>query len=194
MENVKEDLRIKRTKKLLCTALMDLMQNTSFDKLSVNEICEKAMVHRAKFYNHFNDKNDLLNYALDNLQEELFEKSIEKETYNSQKEMYMALIECVIDFMIENRQKLVLIFRNSPEKMAFFVSSTIKLSIRYLLGKNKYKHEHLLPVDIIVNFFTGGVTMIGIDWLESQKPYTKTEILNFFDIILNENMFKKIDK
>lgn len=191
MEQEKEDLRIKRTRKLLCISLMDLMQTKSFEKLSVNDICEKAMVHRATFYNHFNDKNDLLNYALDDLQEELFEKSIEKETYSSQKEMFMALVECVIDFMTENRQKLKLIFNNSSEKMSSLVSTTIKRSIRYLISKNKYKQEYLLPIDIIVNFFTGGITMIGIDWLESSNPYTKIEMMKFFDILLNEDMFVK---
>ena len=191
MEQEKEDLRVKRTRKLLCMSLMDLMQTSSFDKLSVNDICEKAMVHRATFYNHFNDKSDLLNYALDDLQEELFEKSIEKDTYNSQKEMYMALVECVIDFMIENRQKLILIFKNSSAKMSSLISTTIRRSIRYLLSKNKYKQEYLLPIDIIVNFFSGGITMIGIDWLESENPYTKEEMMKFFDVLLNEDMFVK---
>lgn len=187
----KEDLRIIRTRKLLCTALMELMQQSSFDKLSVNDICEKAMVHRATFYNHFNDKNDLLNYTIDELQEELFEKSIENETYNSQKEMLMALVECVIDFMVENKQKLALVYKNSADKISSLVSTTVKRSIRYLLSKNKYKQEYLLPVDIIVNFFTGGITMIGIDWLESTTPYSKEEMLKFFDILLNEELFVK---
>ncbi|MGN1222800.1 MAG: TetR/AcrR family transcriptional regulator [Christensenellales bacterium] len=191
MEQEKEDLRIKRTRKLLCMSLMDLMQTKSFEKLSVNDICEKAMVHRATFYNHFNDKNDLLNYALDDLQEELFERSIEKETFSSQKEMFMALVECVIDFITKNRQKFVLIYKNSSEKMSSLVSTTIKRSIRYLISRNKYKQEYLLPIDIIVNFFTGGITIIGIDWLESSNPYTKEEMMQFFDILLNEDMFVK---
>lgn len=187
----KEDLRIIRTRKLLCSSLMDLMQTTSFDKLSVNDICEHAMVHRATFYNHFTDKTDLLNYAIDELQEELFEKSIENETYNSQKEMLMALVECVIDFMIENKQKLALIYKNSEDKLSSLVSNTVGRSIRYLLSKNKYKQEYLLPIDIIVNFFTGGITMIGINWLKSPTPYTKEEMLKFFSILLNEELFVK---
>lgn len=191
MEKEKEDLRIKRTRKMLCMSLMDLMQTTSFDKLSVNDICEKAMIHRATFYNHFNDKNDLLNYALDNLQEELFARSIEKETFSSQKEMLMALVECVINFITENRQTLVLIFNNSSEKMSSLVSTTVRRSIRYLLSRNKYKQEYLLPINIIVDFFTGGITMIGIDWLESSNPYSKEEMMKFFDILLNEDMFVK---
>lgn len=187
----KEDLRVVRTRKLLCTSLMELMQVTSFDKLSVNDICQKAMVHRATFYNHFNDKADLLNYAIDELQEELFEKSIENETYNSQKEMLMALVECVIDFMVNNRQKLALIYKNSADKLSSVISTTVGRSIRYLLSKNKYKQNYMLPIDIIVNFFTGGITMIGINWLESSTPYTKKEMLKFFDILLNEQLFVK---
>lgn len=191
MEYEKEDLRVIRTRKLLCMALMDLMQTQSFEKLTVNDICEKAMVHRATFYNHFNDKNDLLNYTLDELQEELFEKSIEKEIYSSQKEMFMTIVEYVIDFITENRQKLKLIFNNSSEKMSSLVSTTIKRSIKYLLNRNKYKQEYLLPIDVIVNFFTGGITMIGIDWLESTHPYTKEEMMKFFNVLLNEEMFVK---
>lgn len=187
----KEDLRVTRTRKLLCTSLMNLMQTTSFDKLSVNDICNKAMVHRATFYNHFNDKNDLLNYAIDEIQEELFEKSIENETYDSHKEMLMALVECVIDFMLSNRKKLSLIYKNSADKLSSLVSNTVRRSIRHLISKNKYKQEYLLPIDIIVNFFTGGITMIGINWLESEKPYSKSEMLKFFDILLNEKLFVK---
>lgn len=187
----KEDLRVIRTRKLLCSSLMELMQTTSFDKLSVNDICQKAMVHRATFYNHFDDKTDLLNYAIDELQEELFEKSIENETYNSQKEMLMALVECVIDFMVENKQKLALVYKNSADKLSSLVSNTVGRSIKYLINKNKYKQEYLLPIDIIVNFFTGGITMIGINWLESEKPYSKDEMLKFFDILLNEELFVK---
>lgn len=187
----KEDLRVVRTRKLLCSSLMSLMQTTSFDKLSVNDICKKAMVHRATFYNHFNDKNDLLNYAIDELQEELFEKSIENETYNSQKEMLMALVECVIDFIVEKQQKIALIYKNSADKLSSLISTTVGRSIRYLLSKNKCKQEYLLPMDIIVSFFTGGISMIGIKWLENSSSYSKAEMLKFFDILLNEELFVK---
>ena len=59
---IKEDLRVVRTKKLLTDSLKNLLQEKSFDKITVNDICERAMVHRATFYNHFNDKTDLVNY------------------------------------------------------------------------------------------------------------------------------------
>lgn len=105
--------------------------------------------------------------------------------------MLMALVECVIDFMVANKQKLALVYKNSADKLSTLVSNTVGRSIRYLISKNKYKQEYLLPIDIIVNFFTGGITMIGINWLESTKPYSKEEMLKFFDILLNEELFVK---
>ena len=43
----KEDLRIRRTKKLLSNALFELIKKKPFDKVSVCDICDAAMVHRA---------------------------------------------------------------------------------------------------------------------------------------------------
>ncbi|TDU13632.1 TetR/AcrR family transcriptional regulator [Bacillus paralicheniformis] len=66
----KEDLRVKRTRKLLSQALLSLLEHHSFNSISVKEVCEEAMVHRATFYTHFNDKYDLLAYSLKNIAEE----------------------------------------------------------------------------------------------------------------------------
>ena len=58
-EELKEDLRVVRTRKLLCKALFELLEEVPFDKISVTDICDKAMVHRATFYNHFESKEHL---------------------------------------------------------------------------------------------------------------------------------------
>lgn len=187
----KEDLRTIRTRRLLSMALFDLLQEKSFDKLNVQDICDKAMVHRATFYNHFKDKTDLLNYILDDIQEHIFTQSIENSNYQTPKDMYLAIVSNLIDFMNANREKLALIFANSLDKISLFVSNTINRSIRYLIAKNKYKEEYHLPVDFIVNFFTGGITTIGIDWLQSDNPYTKEQLLSYFDILLNDNILRK---
>lgn len=64
-EEFKEDLRIVRTRKLLSRALFELLETTPYEKISVLDICERAMVHRATFYNHFEDKDHLLEYTID---------------------------------------------------------------------------------------------------------------------------------
>lgn len=66
----KEDLRVKRTRKLLVQSLFSLLERHSFNTISVKEICEEAMVHRTTFYTHFEDKYHLMAYGLQNIAKE----------------------------------------------------------------------------------------------------------------------------
>ena len=58
------DPRVKRTRKLLQQALLDLLQEQSFAGISIQEITERATVNRATFYAHFPDKYALLDSVL----------------------------------------------------------------------------------------------------------------------------------
>lgn len=53
------DLRVRRTRKLLKDALTELWSEKSFDSITVQDIAERAMVNRATFYLHFQDKYTL---------------------------------------------------------------------------------------------------------------------------------------
>lgn len=64
-----EDLRVRRTRKLLQTALMELTIQKGFDSVTVTDICEQAMVNRATFYRHYADKYDLLDQYMNELYE-----------------------------------------------------------------------------------------------------------------------------
>jgi AcrR family transcriptional regulator len=54
------DPRIRRTRQLLQEALRKLMQEKSFEEISVQDIAEVATVNRATFYDHYADKFALL--------------------------------------------------------------------------------------------------------------------------------------
>jgi AcrR family transcriptional regulator len=57
---MRQDLRVRRTRKLIWDALLALLDRKSFEAISVQEICDRAMVHRTTFYQHYEDKYDLL--------------------------------------------------------------------------------------------------------------------------------------
>ncbi|MBL3645948.1 TetR/AcrR family transcriptional regulator [Bacillus sp. RHFB] len=64
MSNEKEDLRIRRTRALLYKAILELVNDQSFESITVKQICEHAMVNRATFYKHFLDKYQLFSEAI----------------------------------------------------------------------------------------------------------------------------------
>lgn len=192
MDDYKEDLRITRTRKLLSNALFELLETMPFEKISVIDICNKAMVHRATFYNHFENKEELLEYAIDEIKEYLFSASIENEKFASTKDMYMTLISKVIDFVTENKSKMLCILNsNGLNNATNLMLTTIKRSLRYLTSKNEYKEEFSIPRNILIDFFTGGITNIGLNWLQASNPCSKQELLAYFDVLLNEKIYLK---
>ncbi|MBC1371417.1 TetR/AcrR family transcriptional regulator [Listeria booriae] len=58
------DLRVLKTKKALSQTLSRMLEKQELSTITVNSICENAMVHRTTFYKHFYDKYDLLVYVL----------------------------------------------------------------------------------------------------------------------------------
>lgn len=64
-----EDLRVRRTRKLLQKALIELTIEKGFADVTVRDISERAMVNRSTFYRHYLDKYDLLSQYIEELSE-----------------------------------------------------------------------------------------------------------------------------
>ncbi|MEU0500209.1 TetR/AcrR family transcriptional regulator [Nocardia sp. NPDC005998] len=54
------DRRVRRTKSLLHRALIELMIECGYDRITLQDILNRADVGRSTFYAHFRDKDDLL--------------------------------------------------------------------------------------------------------------------------------------
>ena len=98
-----EDLRVQRTYLLLKNALLELLAKKSFDEIKVNDICNLAMIHRTTFYSHFQDKYDLLEYCVKNIEQELTEK-INTTQYSNSKEFYTNLVMSLLEYISENKK------------------------------------------------------------------------------------------
>lgn len=55
-----------RTERDFQNALLKLLTTQSFLSLTVEQICDEAMMHRSSFYRYFNDKYDLLKHTVNN--------------------------------------------------------------------------------------------------------------------------------
>ncbi|WP_306317031.1 MULTISPECIES: TetR/AcrR family transcriptional regulator [unclassified Streptomyces] len=66
-----EDRRRRRTKRLLKDALVQLVLERGYDKVTVEDITEHADISRATFYKYHSDKQALLDQIVDDLQTEL---------------------------------------------------------------------------------------------------------------------------
>jgi AcrR family transcriptional regulator len=60
----REDLRVIKTRNACSGALLSLLRQRNFNKITVYDICNEALVSRAAFYMHFNDKYALVSHWL----------------------------------------------------------------------------------------------------------------------------------
>lgn len=80
--------------------LIEMMQNTVFDEISVSSLCRKAGIPRKSFYRYFDSKEDLLHAALDSLQEAYHHYSAPRRPQNASVEEDLTLF---YTFWLEHR-------------------------------------------------------------------------------------------
>ena len=186
MKKNKVDLRVIRSRRLLCQALFALIEETSFDKISVIDICNKAMVRRATFYNHFTCKEDLFAFAIEEKQKELFLSAIKKRNYSSINDMFVALIEMIIEYLDSYREKILKILENnSVDKIAGLLVGFLKKNITYLLSENHFPEKENMPNDLIIDFFIGGLANIGLSYIRSMYSYTKEDLQTYLNALIS---------
>lgn len=65
------NVRVHRTRTLLREALVALIEDRGFDRITVGELCTRAMISRAAFYRNYRDKYDLVEQIFDEAMAEM---------------------------------------------------------------------------------------------------------------------------
>ena len=89
-----EDRRVRKTKKALQEALMDLVKGKELSAVTVRTLVEKADVHRATFYMHYRDIYDLYEQIENTVLLEL-DRIIEAHQEKSYEELFVNIIEYI---------------------------------------------------------------------------------------------------
>lgn len=187
--NLEEDLRAKRTKIYLASTLLKMMQKESIKKISVADICEKAMVHRTTFYKHFEDKYHLFAYGFELVKRSLF-KEVEKHISSQKLSLLVKEInDLSVSYLSEN-QKMIndILVHNDDEAFYTIIRKGLEDALRdFMLEiKNKQEIEYDIPVEIGTTFIVGGFSNMALWYMKNLKVYTVDEMKAFVDVILDK--------
>lgn len=176
----KEDLRVKRTHKLLCNSLFELLQKKSFEEIKLNEICKRSMVHKTTFYNHFSDKYDLLKYALTELQKELVDEinSNDKEDII---EYYCMIAKIYMKHIKENYKlysSLITYNKDSISMDIFF--NNFKSDVESKLKKQNV----LIPVNYISNYYVSAVFAVVLEWFKRGMKESEDTMISYIKLLI----------
>ena len=96
------DLRVTKTYQSLFRAFAALLSEKKLEDITVNELCELAMIRRATFYKHFSDKFDFFTFFLKELQHSSMMRAAQTADPNDPCTFYISAIRSAFDFMEEN--------------------------------------------------------------------------------------------
>ena len=188
----KEDLRIIRTKKLLSTTLLEMLETKSIEDISIIDICQKSLIHRTTFYSHFKDKYDLFSYTFNVLKNEIINFSlIEIKSY---KELIKITFECVLNYIEKNHEKISNIFKNNQaEKIIYIVEKDIENGITYLVKNYTEQSLQNFETQANISFLTGGITNLLFWWTQNIESCSKEKMIKSLKNIIYNNIKIKED-
>jgi AcrR family transcriptional regulator len=169
----KQDLRIKKTRWALKDALFSLLLRRRFDKITVNDLCEEAVVSRTAFYTHFEDKYALLRFSLEEIKKDI--EDYERDHTDSENVTNM-------NEYIQQNGKLLknLIDESNTELMNILIGLIAKdVSKRICVDENLSPYDHAL-----VNFCAGGFANLLLWQLKNNFPMESGDFGEYVNRIL----------
>lgn len=174
------DRRIIKSRRLMREALVSLMNEKSYDSITVKEITDRADLNRATFYLHFSDKDDLLFQA----NEDILYKVLDGiEQYN---------IEFFTGYTGIPDPKVLLFFKRIAENSNFFKVMLTKANIECtnrlqsfiyrwiydnLSSISKNKGNPLIAIETISRYHSAALVGLLTWWLQNNMPYEAEEMV-----------------
>jgi AcrR family transcriptional regulator len=185
MTQFAHNLRVLRTRKLLRTALLDLVEERGFETLTVGEIAERAMVSRAGFYRYYQDKYDLVEQLFaEAVQAMMNELSEEAHTIRSPEET-PTVPEPWIKFFehlaVYQRLYRVLLGRASGSwfvaKMRIALTEVLSRRVQQLSSCIQHGQQVAVAYNRLAPSLTASLLIeIITRWLEQSQPEAPQEI------------------
>ena len=174
MDSKKEYRNSVRSRNMIRTAFLDLLNEKNFEKITATDIINRADINRSTFYAHYPDARGLLDEILSEIVK-MFETKLAQIDFSVFFEDPKPILMEVIGFL-ESNQKLYKMLNRS--KMATQVLEQLK---RVLIRKViecpnlPVKDVNSPPVSIRVRILLGGLIDTYRQWLEGEFVCTLDE-------------------
>lgn len=174
------DVRILKSKRDLRNGLFELLEEKPFEKITVNDICKRAMINRMTFYKHYADKYALFDDCLQSIALDIYMRSQAHTATNNEEAvtLFTRLMGDVLDECVARKKAiLALVYGNNTFTWSIVKTSIEKLVENLIVAFADKTRRPKYPVKGIAAFITGGFTNIILEWLENTNVYPKEDLL-----------------
>ncbi len=182
------DLRVRRTYTCLMNAVLELLKEKNFEDITVNELCDRALVGRGTFYKHFSDKYEFFSFVLG----EMFGyylKEAEKEIRDDDpRSYYKAFFSAYIHFVETNKGSFGSLTSSSVTAvMLFTTSDTLCNKIEDHFRRDiEQGYSLCLSPTAAARFLTGAMAQSARYLIEHKDDPSKADLSENMNILISK--------
>ena len=172
--DIKEDRRVRKTKRALREGLAALLAEKSIQKITVRELTDKVDIHRSTFYANFSDIYDLYSQTEDAIIEEISDIFSENYTVDSK-----VFLEILFNYIFENGQ-VCRMFLGKNVSPTFYSRLTDLLKEAYLAcWRDEYGFTGTSEeLEYYIHFHLSGSLAVVGKWADENFEHSAQQLAN----------------
>ncbi len=186
MNNNEQDRRILKTREAIQDALYSLMSEKQYNKITIQNIIDRANVGRSTFYSHFATKDELLLSSVEHFLQIL--NDYIKSYFESEGEKARIIPVVELFEHIKQNSRVIKGMYNAESSELFFerVQRFWNSQIEEYLSSKQTKGKKLkVPIEVLTNHISSTFIYMLKWWVDNKMPYSPIEMDQYFQELIN---------
>lgn len=191
MVQPKEDRRVQRTRQLLSSALLELIEERGYDSLTVNDITEQANVGRATFYLHYQDKEQLLVASLEEMFSQLRD-SIDPLSEVLREHNSVTATRLIFQHFADYHRLYRVLLTEKGAAMVFprLLQILTQLAEQDVILKDVAQPKTGISTSFVAHYVAGAVLGLVTWWLNNNQPYSAEQMAAIYGHLMDPGATK----
>ncbi len=178
------DRRQQKTRAAIFEAFTGLLAEKSYNKITVQEIIERANIGRSTFYAHFETRDDLIKALCDDLFSHVFSKALEAEKthdFSLSGSGYHVVAVHILYHLRDSRKNVTALLAGESSLFFKYLKDYLQQYItRYLLAGSKWQNG--LPEEFLINHIIYAFIGMLMWWIKNNWQQPPEEMAGYFEI------------
>lgn len=169
-----------RTRSIIILGFRELMNEKTFDQITIKDICENCQIHRSSFYRYYEDKYLLMGDLLRIIAQEINRKALESEEN---------VFEVLIDYMELHKAFFANTLLNNDDLFSELVDIASKLLLEQAsVNDNVISQKiNLSPEpELLSDFYSSGMVQVLKKWISHRYSYSKEELKEIINSLIEQ--------
>ncbi|MFA9560428.1 TetR/AcrR family transcriptional regulator [Evansella sp. AB-rgal1] len=186
MKSNEFDRRVLKTRQAINEALLSLMEEKRYNKITIQDIIDRANVGRSTFYSHFTTKDELLFSSVEDELKILNQYIKSYIEYDGEKPRLISVIE-LFEHIQEDSKIIKGLFKTESadfffERVEAYWNHGIE---EYLQSKLPIGKEPKVPIKILTNHISSTLISLLKWWINNHMSYTPFQMDQYFRDLIN---------